>query len=465
MVDTTSGLPVTTNALLTPPSFLMQVSPGRFWDNNITNEKLVRMYRRKGVAFRVINKETNLLFKNLFTSDNDEALRVRDSLEFTKYAQYAVKNAMVSGWSLIYKNYGDVQTENDYAKPASPNAIALDFYCVTRAWVHEDIYINQEVRDYYRIYRADGSSFRVHKSRFIRVQANEDEISRLEPAYDSIEVLDNVLWGIGQTMFRSGSGFPVLKVSEGTKVVNAGGANKTKIQLYKDSGILTDMNSMTGFLIDAADDLSFAGAQGKAITPGEYYDRAFQQCAVDLEIPVDILKGVSAGAVTGSETNLKEYYGDLASKQQQVLTPVYQAMYEAVGYAVDVDFKYPPIFEQSPEQINAQLQRDVETIYKLEQYGYFDHAQAVEYFSRNYKVLDYDDAEVAKLSTLPTYAQPSPVSTPNILSSDSASLSGEVSALPVASQAVSDKYEKTMQQAFRKSSQHITSLLQAFNTE
>jgi hypothetical protein len=438
----------------------MTVSPGRFWDNDITNEKLVRMYRRKGIAFRVINKENNLLFKNPFNSSNEEALRVRDTLKFDDYVQFAVKNAMVSGYSLIFKNFGDVATEMDYMRPAPANAVALNFYCVTRAWVREDKYHNKEVRDYYVIYRADGSSFRVHESRFIRVKSNADEVSRLEPAYDSIEVLDNVLWGIGQTMFRSGSGFPVLKVNEGTKVVNSNGANKTKIQLYKDAGILTDMNSMTGFLIDAADDLSFAGAQGKAITPGEYYDRAFQQCAVDLEIPVDILRGVSAGAVTGSETNLKEYYGDLASKQQQVLTPVYREMYEAVGYNVEVDFKYPPIFEQSPDQINAQLQRDVETIYKLEQYGYYNHAQAVEYFARLYKTLDYDDAEVSRLSTLPTYAQPSPISPPFRDAS-----SGEVSALPPASQAIEDRYEKTMLQAFRKSSQHVTSLLQAFNTE
>lgn len=204
------NLPKDINENLEAPSEALGISEKRFWKEKLTNNDFVRVYRRKGVANRTINKQVSLMFKKGFSVNDPELENLYYNMDFQKYLKYAYLNSLVSGFSLIYKQYDD---ELDYEDEVPSGAVPVGFFVVTRAWVYEDKYYNQEVRDYYIIQKADGTTIRVHESRIMRVQFNQDGVSLIEKAYDSLMVLDNTLWGMGQTMFRSGSGFPVLLVN------------------------------------------------------------------------------------------------------------------------------------------------------------------------------------------------------------------------------------------------------------
>ena len=102
--------------------------------------------------------------------------------------------------------------------------------------------IRLQERDYYLIYRADGTSFRVHESRIIRFSTDKTEMSMLEPAFNSLNVCDNVLWSSGQTMFRMGQGFPVITIDNPT-TVQSGSETISEMELLKRQGILKDINT------------------------------------------------------------------------------------------------------------------------------------------------------------------------------------------------------------------------------
>jgi len=458
--------------LPSPDELYMGVVKANFWKKTLTNNDFLQMYKRKGIAYRTINKQVQLMFKNGWNSEDQVAINIADEFEFDSYIKYAYKNALISKYALIYVDYGDISNK-DYSIERPVNGKALGYYVITRAWIHRDIYEDQKVYDYYEIYQADGTTFRLHKSRVIRVQP--EDCGKIEPAYDSLMVLDNVLWGIGQTMFRSGSGFPVLSVLNGMNIIDSPNGEKlTKIQYYKKTGLMNDMNTQTGFVLDSNDKLTFEGANGKAINPGEYYDRAFQQCAVDLDVPVDILKGTAAGAITGSETNLKEYYGDLAAKQELHLTPIYYEMFETQQYYKIFEIKWEPIFEQTQTEVTNNLKNDADTVHKMELYGYYTHEQAVNYFADTYEVLDYSEEEINALKDLPVYEKKEQAfsfgnqSPEGSLDSSSCSCGfshDEESALPAKAQKTESKYMKDLNKAFSTTQENVIKLLQAFNTD
>lgn len=458
------NLPENTDYNLDSPSEF-EFFERKFWKEDITNNDFLRLYTRKGIVARTINKQVELMFKKGWSSSNKQALEISKENNFNSYARFSYLNALISGFCLIYVNYGDT---SDYNQQPPQNVKAISYYVIPRAWVFRDIYYNQQVYETYEIYRADGTTFEVHKDRFIRVRANKLEISKILPAFDSLTVLDNIMWGMGQTMFRSGSGFPVLKIKDAAKIMTLpDGTKKTRMGYYKDMGFLRDMNTQVGFMHDQQDEFGFEGAEGKAIKPGEYYDKTFQQCAVDLEVPVDILKGLAAGAITGSETNLKIYYGDLAAKQIEQLEIIFNDLFATQGVS-NVDYKWNPIFEQTQSEIIDNLSKDIETIYKLELYGYSTHEMNTNYLAKNYPVLNFDEQKINAIKNLPLYIKPAGLS----FSQDnnrkikiSNTNDSELSAMSKKVQAIEKSYSKEMNKAFRDTSKRISSLLVAFNTD
>ena len=78
-------------------------STKKFWKEDLDNNDLLKMYRRKGVAYRTINKETDLMFKNGWTSEDETAKTISEDFNFDRYVKYARKNAAISGYSLIIR--------------------------------------------------------------------------------------------------------------------------------------------------------------------------------------------------------------------------------------------------------------------------------------------------------------------------------------------------------------------------
>ena len=379
--------PLTTDCVL--------IKNKNFWKKTLEYKDLLYMYTRKGIVYRVINKENDLMFKKPVKIDDEFADSIRHDLDFDSYLKVARKYAEVGGFSLIYLDYGDISTDDSYNIQAPTNKVPEELYVISRGWVWEDIYHNQEQRTYYTLVRANGQTIKVHESRIMRVRLNDEEISRIEPAYDSCQVMDNVMWGMGQSMFRAGTGFPVLKIKGGSEKIKVGNVQTTKIKEAKNSGIMNDFNSETGFIIDSEDELKFEGAAGKALDPTSYYDKTFQQVAVDLGLPVDILRGVASGAVTGSETNLREFYSDLKAKQISQIQPLYNQLFLYWDIELeDEQYIWEPIWELSKKEISDNLKTDIDILNTSLSSGFISKEYAIEYLNSNYPQMCFEDNEV-----------------------------------------------------------------------
>ncbi len=83
---------------------------------------------------------------------------------------------------------------------------------------------------------------------------------------------------------------------------------------------------------------------------------------MSFDIPMQIVEGVAAGAVTGSETNLKDYYSDLSAKQEIDFTPVVEQLItilQGTGQVTKGDFK---ITWNPLQEMNAKEQAEIEKL-------------------------------------------------------------------------------------------------------
>jgi len=122
-------------------------------------------------------------------------------------------------------------------------------------------------------------------------------VSVLEPVWDDLTVLRNIRWGMGLTMYRYGSCFPVVTVK---------GATKEQIDEYKrEWGPLTAQTSMW---TDENTTIEFKGLAGRALDPEPYYTPIMENISAGTSIPMAILRGAQAGQLAGSEVNEREYF-------------------------------------------------------------------------------------------------------------------------------------------------------------
>lgn len=157
------------------------------------------------------------------------------------------------------------------------------------------------------------SSQRIHVSRFLwtstrLVDHRYQGVSALENVYDDINALRRMRWSLALTMLRHGSGFPDVKLL---------GASIADVNAFIASGQFDNLNAMRYFVHNENQELNFKGAQGETLNPSVYILPIFESISAGTRIPVSILRGAQAGALTGSEVNEREYAQLLSSIQSQ----------------------------------------------------------------------------------------------------------------------------------------------------
>ena len=466
-----------------------------FWQEEITNNDYLKLFSRGGVGNRVLTKEGYLMFKNNYVLNNDKAFQIVNDFRINEVAAFSRINAQISGWCLIYIDWADGQ---ELSEAADTSNDPLSFYVVPVAWVAQDMVDKRtgKTYDYYKIYKTNGAEFEVHKSRFIRVALNPFEMSRFMPAFNALQVLDNVSWGVGQTMFRSGAGFPVLKVDEKAVVETSDGKLVPKGQFYRDIGIMKDMNTEVGMILSKDDELDFLGAQGKAIEPSAYWEAALQKVAIDLDVPVDILKGVSAGAVTGSETNIREYYADIKGKQKSQAEPIINDMLSCFGIDTsELEYSWNPIWEMTQMELTERFQKDSQSMHLARLRGQISYEQELSYLEDQYKMLNYNEFDSSKLEPVaevivfnqnvlpvpdPNAPQPNGLFNKNLdithvkkqydisdkeINDSFDASEGETSVYSSKIQATEKKYQKDLNKQYKNSQKLVTDLLIGYNTD
>lgn len=170
---------------------------------------------------------------------------------------------------------------------------------------------------FYTMNRSGAGQAKLHFSRVIHCATELLDhpykgMSSLECVYDDLTVWRNERWGLGQTLVRYGSGFPDITYK---------GATKKDIDDFCESHQFRVLHSKSYFVHDADKSLEFKGLAGRALNPEPYTTPVLESLSCGTGIPLALLRGAQAGALTGSEVNEREYF-KFISGLQTLLEPV-----------------------------------------------------------------------------------------------------------------------------------------------
>ncbi|MEM2104827.1 MAG: DUF1073 domain-containing protein [Candidatus Bathyarchaeia archaeon] len=233
------------------------------------------------------------------------------------------------GWSIIVLGYQDKGLTLKDPVLMPEKIVSLEAYAptmITNVQVDKN---RQSLRyglpETYKIRIAENEEVEVHYSRVIHFATRLLDhpwkgISVLEPVWDDLTVLRNIRWGMGQTMYRYGSGFPVVTVK---------GATREEIEEYKSRwGPLTAQTSMWA---DENTTIEFKGLAGRALDPEPYYTPIMENISAGSGIPMAVLRGAQAGQLAGSEVNEREYFkliSDCQSRYEQYVMDLIDRLME-----------------------------------------------------------------------------------------------------------------------------------------
>jgi hypothetical protein len=242
------------------------------------------------------------------------------TLKFKAKLTEALESERVYGWSLLIGGFDDVQDVNKLQAPLKPGSQLrqLAVYPGTKGGAKiKQVEINQTDEDpaserfgepvIYKLDRGKGNYLYVHYTRVCKVQTRSDGSSVLDPVWDDLNCGRNIRWGAAQWMYRTGGGFAVIGFPAGTTV--------DKLEEWSASGAFADIMSRTYICIaqnnpQTNDGMTFdfKGAAGAVLDPSPFFQTNIEQISVATGIPQAKLIGAQAGAVTGSEVNMQDYF-------------------------------------------------------------------------------------------------------------------------------------------------------------
>jgi hypothetical protein len=309
--------------------------------------------RREPVANRIVFQIAHDVFDNWFRVEeisekpdpnfDKEVQKVLSELNAKAvFTQMAVFERLF-GWALIAMTYVDYGASLE-EPVVLPKAIDELFAYSTLNFTVDS---SDEDKDpessrfglpiYYKLRRNNigGLQTRLHYSRVIHSATRLLDhpykgMSVLEPVYDDLTVLRNIRWGLGQTIFRYGGGFPDVTVK---------GAKKPQLDALENSQQFRALQARTYFLHNDDVTLDFKGVAGRALNPEPYYLPVLESIAAGSGVPLAILRGAQAGALTGSEVNEREYF-KLISDAQSRYEPAVRQLIDALIECGQIQFKW-----------------------------------------------------------------------------------------------------------------------------
>lgn len=329
-------------------------SNGGEYGADITNDLRTFAATREPVAYRVTFTIAHDIFDNWFRlskSETDEESEANNTLNKTVQAALKKVNAKrevtiaaiyehVYGWSIIVKGYVDRAADLSAPVQDAKELRELKAYAPTQITKVDEVKTEDDPRyglpEYYHIKRVGlAKDLKVHYTRVIHcatrlLDHDWKGKSVLDPIWDDLTVLRNIRWGMGQTMYRYGSGFPDITFT---------GAELDDINTWEASGAFADINNKTYFAHSDKQTIEFKGLQGKSLDPMNYYLPPMEHISAGTGVPLAILRGVQAGALTGSEVNQSEYYG-LISDEQTAWEPIITQIIEAATAETDSELNF-----------------------------------------------------------------------------------------------------------------------------
>lgn len=295
---------------------------GAGWREEISDVDREWAADREPIAHRHTYTFANDMYDNWFqiiaedeeTDLDTAAQKVLTKLNAKKLFIDAETYKRIHGVSLIVGAFKDAASQLDLANPRKVGAELVT------AEVYPKTAISQIIKDedpeseryglplYYVLNRGTGKQTKVHYTRVIHYATHPKEMSVLDVMWDDMTIAKNLRWSMGQTLYTRGPGFPVFTLK---------GNDRTLLAKAK-TDIMNNWTAWTGFVKNEDMELEFAGAAGAALNPTPYYEPIFDNLSLATETPAAMLKGANAGALTGSETNAKDYFKGISSEQAKV---------------------------------------------------------------------------------------------------------------------------------------------------
>jgi phage-related protein (TIGR01555 family) len=348
--------------------------------SKLTIDLLDELYLRNGTTHKIVNKLTDDRFDKWFKLKTDNEI-FRDTAQFLDSDKkgglkiistmtLARNFALRHGYSVIFIAYKDAA--NDISEPVK-NPQSIEYFRVISKRFIKEIVLDEDTMSQtfgqiigYKLksdlFDGQVTEIQVHASRTVHVinrNGNDPEgLSMLIPPYNWFNMFDDLGWSIGQSFFRYGSGFPVISVGGWETLPDD---QKEDLQAQ-----WQNVTSMTGWVGSSKDTIEFKGAAGRALSPQQYYDAGLSLIATSIDLPKALIEGVNAGQVTGSETNMKQYFQTVSSKQNLEEEPIVENIYGRLietGQLPRADFEieWLPLFEETQKEIQEKRKLAAET--------------------------------------------------------------------------------------------------------
>jgi hypothetical protein len=296
----------------------------------LSEADLLFSVRREPIANRVVFSVAHDVFDKGFTVEeiaekpdpnwSREVSKVLDDLNAKAVFTQMLAFERLFGWAIIAISY--VDHGKDVSQPVQgPQEIReLIPYSSLQATVQgsdEDKKRESSrfgLPNLYTLNRSGATQTKLHFSRAIHCATRLLDhpwkgMSVLECIYDDLTVWRNERWGLGQTLFRYGSGFPDVEVH---------GATKEKLDDLEDSQQFKNLCARTYFLHNEKTKFDFKGVAGRALNPEPYCVPIVESLSCGSGINTTILRGAQAGALEGSEVNERGYFKFISGIQTLV---------------------------------------------------------------------------------------------------------------------------------------------------
>jgi hypothetical protein len=337
-VDVLRGVKqVSLNSDDAPSSSIGSSDQGASFGQSIDDSERLFAVQREPIAYRVVYMVAHDVFDKWFkvvdTAENpDDGLdaKVQDilnSLDAKRVFTEAAAFERMYGWSIIALGFRDGFELGEESRQ-NMRLEELAVYDPTDvANLEEDTDINSDrfgLPQRYLMQRGSAQTW-IHYTRTIHVATRLLDhryrgMSALDPIWDDLTCLRNIRWGLAQTIFRYGSGFPDITLQ---------GATKAQIDDFTASGVFKNVHARTYFVHNEKQSMDFKGVQGSALNPQLYYEPILENISAGCGIPKAILRGAQAGALTGSEVNTAEYF-KFISDQQSLYEPAVRQLIDAL---------------------------------------------------------------------------------------------------------------------------------------
>ena len=236
------------------------------------------------------------------------------------------KLARLFGYSLLLLGYDDGL---DLSLPPNPGAEIKFVQAISKRWIEEieydknsqgEVYLPIRIKRY-KIRAGSAATKFIHPQRVIHIEnpginSMMTGVSAILPCYDDLLVLKHVTWGAGQTMWRSGNQL--------VSVIAPPRADPAQIALI--DGALKNLNAQSAITLPYGAIMNAYAPSG--LNPEPYAKIPLNNIAAATRIPISILIGSQAGALSASLTDQRDYAGTLASIQTNVLTPILTKLFK-----------------------------------------------------------------------------------------------------------------------------------------